>query len=99
MYIYIYIYFHVYIYICIYCIYVLYMYTIYVYISMSVCLHLSLRPKFWMDAPGFEREGGGGYRFEMKNHLQPGGPETSSASCIQSPGNTLPKQIQLQLAS
>ena len=70
---------------------------------MSVCLHLSLRPKFWMDAAGFEPAGGGvqvrdeksfptrGPRnqFGMKNH----------ASCIQSPGNTLLKQIQLQLAS
>ena len=45
---------------------------------MYVCLHLSLRPTFWMDAAGFEHLGGG-YRFEMKNHLQPGGPETSSA--------------------
>ena len=45
---------------------------------MSVCLHLSLRPTFWMDAAGFEPEGGG-YRLEMKNHLQPNGPETSAA--------------------
>ena len=33
---------------------------IYVYISMFVCLDLSLRPKFWMDAAGFEPAGGMG---------------------------------------
>ena len=48
----------------------------------SICLYVyaSLpRPTFWMDAAGFEPAGAGGYRFEMKNHLQPWGPETSSA--------------------
>ena len=109
--IYIYIFIHIilkYIYIyvlCILYIYVLYMHTIYiyihVYISMSVCLHLSPRPKFWMDAAGFEpREGGTGSRWKII--CNQGAPKAvrheNHASCIQSPGNSF-AQIQLQLAS
>ena len=53
-----------------------YIYIYYICICMSVCLHFSLRPTFWMDAAGFEPAGrGGGYRLEMKNHLQPGTPQ------------------------
>ena len=53
----------------------IYIYHIYLYVWG---LHLSLRPPFWMDAAGFEPFGRGG-RFEMKNHLQSGGPDTRSA--------------------
>ena len=75
-YIYIYNSKYIYIYICMNYIY-LYL-NLHIYVRMSVCVHLSLCPTFWMDAAGFEPAGGGGYRLEMKNHLQPGVPEASS---------------------
>ena len=84
------------------------MYTyIYVYIiSMSVCLHLSLRPTFWMDAAGFEPAGGGEVvQVRDEKSFATRGPRKkpvrheNHASCIQSPGNTLLKQIHSTPAS
>ena len=49
------------------CVLCIYTYYICIYISMSVCLHLSLRPAFWMEAAGFEPPGWGGRnKFGMK---------------------------------
>ena len=53
--------------------------------SLCVCLHLSLRPPFWMDAAGFEPPGRGGERFEMKNPLHSPVRHENPASCIKSP--------------
>ena len=68
------------------CVCVLCMYTIYkclhLYVCMStvytfLCARNSGETQWGLK--WFEPVGGGGCRFEMKNHLQPGGPETSSA--------------------
>ena len=75
--------------------------------STSLCLYvytfLCARNSGWTQRGLNPWEGGGGYRFEMKNHLQPEAPKPvrheTHASCIQSPRNTWPKQIQHQLAS
>ena len=74
-YIYIYILYISYIYIYILYTYILNIYII--YICLYVCTFLCARHSGWTQL-GLNPWAGGG-RFEMKIHLQPGGPETSSA--------------------
>ena len=94
---------YIYKYIYIYVLYILYLY-LHLCVCMSVCLQLSLRPTFWMDAAGFEPAGGGGVQVRDERSFPTRGPRNqfgmkNHASCIQSPGNTLLKKIELQLAS
>ena len=72
------------VYICIYiyiCASHVYMICIYIYIHLYVCMFTPFSAPDILDGRSgvWTLGGGGGCRFEMKNHLQPGGPETSSA--------------------